>query len=316
MKNFAFALTAQFFLSLVNSMALVASATVAEVWFPRSEMVLSTTFTSLANFMGVGVGLVMPPYLDNVELTLMVEAGFGVVFLVAYVFLAKKDPTREPHVIACIDIAAFLLRWRETIVLLMCGAAVGTSYTIIGLFQQILSRNNYDSILAGWAGLVLVAGGVTGGLIATLIVARYHTFLLPLRIYIVLAIIAAVLQCVFLDIYALYLVLDFIFGIGLVGFVPLAVRMGVIAASPLDESIPTNVMFTSAQVFSLVFTYPIIYFQQDSGYSGMWGIALCTVLSFAPLFWFCDVNKDAGKRSASEKLVEEAVTGNNVLQAD
>ena len=313
MKSFAFALTAQFFLALVNSMALVASATVAEVWFPPSEMVLSTTFTSLANFMGVGIGLVMPPYVGNVEITLMVEAGFGVVFLVAYIFLARKDPVRSPHAIACSDISAFLLRWRETIVLLMCGSSIGTSYTLIGLFQQILSLNNYDSVQAGWAGLVLVAGGVTGGLIATVIVAKYHTFLLPLRIYIVLAIIAAVLQCVFLDIYSLYLVLDFLFGIGLVGFVPLAVRMGVIAASPLDESIPTNLMFTSAQVFSLIYTYPIIYFQQGKGWSGLWGIALCTVLGFVPLFWFCDVKRGEGK-SANVKLVEEEiVTGNHVL---
>lgn len=314
MDSFAFALAAQFFLSLVNSMALVASATVAEVWFPPSEIVLSTTFSSLANFMGVGIGLVLPPYLNNVQLTLVVEACFSVVFLLAFIFLGKKDPTRTVHLIAWRDICFYLKKWKQIAVLLMCGSAVGTSYTIIGLFQQILSLNGYDSIEAGWAGLLLVVGGIVGGLIATAIVSKYHSFVLPLRIYIVVAIVAGILQCVFLDVYGAYLFLDFLFGIGLVGFVPLAVRMGVVSAYPLDESIPTNIMFTSAQAFSLAYTYPVIYFQEGTGYSGMWGVVLCATLSFIPLFFCCNARNDKQDTSINtEKLKDsEEVTPSSI----
>jgi hypothetical protein len=300
MHNFVFALLAQCCLALVNSAALIASTTVAESYFPPNEIVLSTSFSSLSNFVGVGIGLIVPPYLADVELVLRVEAVFGVLCFLAYALLATKEPVTS-HTISYSDLFTSGLRWRETSLLLLCGSAVGTSYTLIGLFQQLLSLNHYESIEAGWAGAVLVLGGITGGLIATLIAAKSHSLQLPLRLYIVLGTFASVLQCLALDQYVLYLFLDFLLGISLLGFVPLALRICVLSLYPLHESIATNLLFTFAQVFSLIYTYPILFFQSYTGRSGMWGIALCTIGSLVPLVCLCKGRKgDTGGGSGEE----------------
>lgn len=277
----------------------------AEVCFPPRERVLSTTCASLANFLGVGIGLVVPPYLNNVEITLQIEAFGGVLCFLAYILLAKNDHVQSFHAVSYSNFLLCRLKRREIAVLLLCGSAIGTSYTLIGLLEPILSLNGYNSLESGWAGLVLVLGGLTGGLLASLIVDTSHSFPHPLRLYTVLGSCTAVLQCILVDRYYLYLVCDYFLGVGILGFVPLAMRVCVVSAYPLHELVPTYMVFTFAQVFALRYTYPVLFWQEYTEWSGLWVLAACVICSFGPLFWLCRGNSGENRGETDSLLSDK-----------
>ena len=65
--------------------------------------------------------------------------------------------------------------------------------------------------------------GTIGGLVATYIVERFGIFVAPLRILLVVSMVGMVLL-VFANSLAMYIGFSIIAGIGLVGFVPMAIE--------------------------------------------------------------------------------------------
>ena len=282
-RNFALALCAQFVLATVNCTALVAISSVAETWFPPQEKLLSTAIGSLANCLGPGLGIALPLFLPDIPSILLATASFATFICLLYVLLARKDPPRTDHSIHRSNLVNYLKQWQKVGLMALCGAAVGTSFALMSLTQQILSDSGYDTDQCSVAGVSFIAGGAVGGLIAAALEAKSASYTLPLRIFLIISLVTVVLLCVFLQSYLAVLVLMCAFGMGFMGLIPLAVRLGVEAAFPLDESVPTNLLYASAELWGLVLTYPILFFQQGTGVSGMWGIALCCWVFLLPL---------------------------------
>ena len=300
-RNYALALGAQFLLATVNCAALVATSSVAETWFPPEEKLLSTAIGALANCLGPGLGLALPLFLPDIPSILLVSASFGVLICVLFLLLARRDPPREDHSIHRSSLAKYLRQWRKVGLMVLCGSAVGTSFALMSLTQQILSHSGFDTAQSSLAGVSYILGGTAGGLIAAALEAKSASYLLPLRTCLLLSLLTVTLLCLFLRSFPAVLALMALFGLGFMGLIPLAVRLGVEAAYPLDESVPTNVLYASAELWGLALTYPILFFQQGTGLSGMWGVAACTWLFLFPLLFVSEP-----KRSPS-LLIEEMI---------
>ena len=284
-RNFAVALGAQFLLATVNCASLVSISSVAETWFPPQEKLLSTAIGTLANCLGPGLGIAFPLFLPDIPSILLVSASYATVICLLYVLLARKDPPRTDHTIHRAELVSYLKQWRKVGLMALCGTAVGTSFALLGLTQEILSDSGYDTDQCSVAGVSYIVGGMAGGLLAAAIEAKSASYTIPLRIFLLTSLLTVLLLCLSLKTYIAVLVLMWLFGMGLMGFVPLTVRIGVEAAYPLDESVPTNILYASTDLWGLVVTYPILLFQYLTGLSGMWGIAVCCWILLFPLFF-------------------------------
>lgn len=84
--------------------------------------------------------------------------------------------------------------------------------------------------------------GTIGGLVATYIVERFGIFVAPLRILLVVSMVGMVLL-VFANSLAMYIGFAIIAGIGLVGFVPMAIEGIMEQGYPIRESVSNNAIF-------------------------------------------------------------------------
>ena len=302
-RNYVLALGAQFLLATVNCAALVTTSSVAETWFPPQEKLLSTAIGALANCLGPGLGIALPLFLPDIPSILVASASFGVLSCLLFLLLARKDPPRSDHSLHRASLFKYLRQWQKVGLMVLCGSAVGTSFALMSLTQQILSYSGFDTDQGSLAGVSYILGGAVGGLGAAAIEAFSASYILPLRIFLLLSLLTVTLLCLFLKSFSAVLVLMFVFGLGFMGLIPLAMRLGVEAAFPLDESVPTNVLYASAELWGLALTYPILFFQQGTGLSGMWGVAICTWTFLFPLLFVSEP-----KRTTSLLVVEEMLS--------
>ena len=73
-----------------------------------------------------------------------------------------------------------------------------------------------------------------------------------------------------------------VYGFGICGFIPLAIREVVEMNPELDPGVPTNTLYFISQLFALLYSYPAIYFQVLTGWTGLYIIAAFTVISIVP----------------------------------
>ena len=64
---------------------------------------------------------------------------------------------------------------------------------------------------------------------------------------------------------------------------PLGIQAAVEQNKNLEESIPTNLIYLTAQAMSVAYTYPIIYFYGWVSLSGLWLAVVFAIMSFCTL---------------------------------
>jgi len=90
-NNYTIALVGQFLVASLNSMVLPGCSTLAAKWFPPKEQLLATTIGSLSNFIGIGMGFVVPPYVNNIPLLMFIEAVFASTLMIVNAIFSRKE---------------------------------------------------------------------------------------------------------------------------------------------------------------------------------------------------------------------------------
>ena len=277
--DYAIALTGQFLLALGNCMALSSCSTIVELWFPQHEVVLATAIASLANCVGMGLQLIVSAAVADIPIILGLVAvlSLGETLLMGAVF--QPDPPHVPSSLSRSSLRSYVKNWRLMGFLLLSGAAFGTVCAFIGLIYKVLEPSGYSPLEVGVFGLVLMVSGMVGGVCSSVVLGRCQQYSRALQMYLLVGMVGSVALCVAVLSFPSMVIVTAIYGFGIIGFIPLAVRAAVEEAPDIEPSVSTNIIFFCSQVFSLANSIPTIYFQQETQLSGLYLLALCTTVS-------------------------------------
>lgn len=280
--SFIWALVGQSIIALGNVVALAGCAPLAELWFPPHQVLLATAMGSLSNGLGVGCQMILSPTLGNIPITLGLFAILGCILALASLLLLESDPLHPSTSVRQGDVKAYLKNKDAMQFLLFAASAVGTWSAYLGLIYGVLEPSGYSGIQIGLIGTGLAVSGLLGGFCVSLSCRSCPEQLTLLRICLCIGLLGSIAMCVAVLTFAAMLPVSCIYGFGICGFVPLAIREVVERNPELDPAVPANILFFTAQIFSLIYSYPSIYFQVLTGLSGLYIIAGFTVCSVVP----------------------------------
>jgi MFS family permease len=280
--SFAWALVGQSIIALGNTVAMAACAPLAELWFPPHQVILATALGALSSGVGIGAQMIISPAMGNIPVMLGVFAGLAGIQMFAAIFLLDSDLPHPVTSISKCDIGAYFKSKDSMEFLLLSASALGTVSAYEGLIYSVLNPSGYSPMQIGLVGMGLGMSGMLGGLSSSVTCRYCPNVATLLLIYLCIGLVGSVAMCAAVLAFSAFLPVSCIYAFGICGFVPLAIRQVAEFHPEIDSGVPTNILYFSAQIFSLIYSYPAIYFQVLTGYSGLYIIAAFTVASIVP----------------------------------
>lgn len=292
--SFAWALVGQSIIALGNTVAMAACAPLAELWFPQHQLVLALALGSLSSGLGVGGQMILSPVIGNIPVMLGVFAIMTGVLMFGAIFLLDSDPVHHTTSVAKGDVSAYLKSKEAMQFLVFSASAFGTVSAYEGLIYSVLEPSGYSGVEIGLVGMGLAVSGLIGGVSASFTCRHCPNPITLLRLYLCVGLAGSIGMCFAVSSFAALLPVSCIYGFGICGFIPLAIKEVVETNPELDPGVPANILFFISQLFALLYSYPAIYFQVLTGWTGLYIIAAFTALSIVP---FLILMKDRTKET-------------------
>ena len=264
----------QVFVAIMSSPVLSACSAITAQWFPANEQSLANTLSSLSNFIGIGAQFIISPLISDIPTILLIHACFSSFILVISTFSIRKSPNPYIPQESLHSIKSFLKHKYLICMMISSGGVVGVGYGVLGILLVILAPSGYTPIYTGYIGMIMIISSIPGGYIATKLVENDRYIQPTIWTYTIISIASSILFAVFIENKIASFILASLVGFSIIGFAPLGLKMSVNLAENVEESIPANVIFGSAEVFSLVVTYPLIYFDQGTGATSLWCVPM------------------------------------------
>ena len=285
-RNVAVALFGQFLIGAMNSLTLAACSTLTAIWFKPEEQTLAVAIASTSNLLGAGCGLVLSPLVLDVPTLLLIHAGYTTLAgLLNVAFSRKQTPldTSETKGDFRKELGLLFNDWYLLALIFFISSGLAIAYGISGVIYEVLFPFGITESQSGWIGFSLYLGAIAGGLFTSLIVHKYKSFIGPVRAFALISLAGVIIwACLARNFYG-NIVGSMVSGLGLFGFMPLGIQAAVHQNKNIEESIPTNLIFLTAQALSVAYTYPFIYFYGWIRLSGLWLAVILAGLSFCAL---------------------------------
>jgi hypothetical protein len=281
-NNIGVCLFGQTLVGAMNSMTLPGCAVLTGIWFEESLQPLAVAISSSAFLIGAAYGLVISPYYPSIELLILTQAIYSSVggFLNVILSDTKKSTAQEESNFK-LEVKILGKDKYTIFLIILISAGIGVAYAITGIIFQLLSPAGITEIQAGWIGFSMYLGGTAGGLTGSYMISKSKDFVLPIRVFAGCSILGITLWAALAPFFVADVIMSGIAGFGLYGLVPLGIQAIIDQNPHVPESITTTMIYLIAQGLSVIFTYPMVFFDMITGISGMW---LATVLTFASYF--------------------------------
>ena len=236
---------------------------VAARWFPMEERATASGLAAIANFIGIGIALVVTPLLiarvsiPTMLLSYGVLAGIAAVLFILFAREFPPTPPCPPDMEAralVLDGMRSLLRSRPfwlLMVLFLIGNGVFNG--ISTWIENIVSPRGFTADQAGVLGGLLLLGAIVGALILPLISDRLHRRV-PFLLIGLLGGIPGLIGLAFGQTYGILLVSVFSMGFFMVSTAPVGYQYAAELTYPVPEG-TSNGMLTLAGQASVVFIY-------------------------------------------------------------
>ena len=165
--------------------------------------------------------------------------------MVLYFVIGRKEPKSINVKLDFKQGMTMILKDPRLVILLIAGGSgIGLAYTLLGLMQELLISFDVDNISIGIMGLILVICGFIAGIGASLWVKKTHTLEAPIRTIPLTAPLGLLGICLVLRLEIIWVFGIFlaITGIGIIGFMPLAIEASIERLN--HENLVTTVLFT------------------------------------------------------------------------
>jgi len=260
--DYTWVLIAQLGIAIGQPFILNAVTTVAVRWFPIEERATAAGLGSLAMYLGIGVALVLTPYLT-------IHAGMGGMLVVygivsviaAVVFLGvarERPPTppcppdQEARSLVFDGLKGALRKKDFVILMLIFFVGLGVFNGVTTWIEDIVRPRGFSTTQAGTIGGLMIVGGIVGALVIPALSDQYRK-----RIpFMILSLVGAILGLVgitYVTSYWLLLASAFVLGFSLLSAGPVGFQYGAEIAYPAPEGTSNGLLLLMGQISGIVF---------------------------------------------------------------
>ena len=272
--NFTLVMLAQIGIAIGQPFILNAVTKVAARWFAPQERATASGLGSLAIYLGILVGLVLTPFLDqSIGITrLLLWYGIGAV-AAALIFLATAreypptppcPPGQDERVLMFDGLKSAL---RKPDFLLLMGVffiGLGVFNAVTTWIEDIIRPRHFTSTQAGIAGGLMILGGVIGALILPTLSDRYRRRV-PFILLALAGCLPGLIGITFVTGTFLLYLSAFILGFFLLSSGPIGFQYGAEISRPTPEGTSTGLLLLMGQVSGILFIFGMDIFKTGSG---------------------------------------------------
>jgi len=263
-QNYSFVLISQIMIAIGQPFILNAITTVAARWFPIKERATASGLGSLAAYVGIFLGLTLTPYFTihyGIDRMLVIYGIISLVPVFIFFLFAKERPATPP----CppeLEVRSLVfdgfkdtLRNKNFLLLLVIFfVGLGTFNAVTTWIEEMLRPRGFSITQAGITGGLMIVGGIIGALIIPSLSDRYRRR----TIFIVLAILGAILGLIgvtYATSYAFLLIFAFILGFFLLSAGPIGFQYGAEITYPTPEGTSNGLLLLMGQISGIIFIF-------------------------------------------------------------
>ena len=271
--NYTLALLSTIGIAAAQPFLLNAWMKVAANWFGLHERATAVGLVTLANMVGIAVGMVCSPMLIQIYSIPTVQMIYGIaaaISSVLFLVLAREKPVTPPCPAGMEERALMLDGLKHAFKVRELWYFLGIIFIGLGIFngfstwvENIIRPRGFSPTEAGTLGAVLLVGGVLGAVIIPAISDKQRKRQKFLILGIALAI-PGLLGVTFAHSYWLLLASGFFLGFFLVSVSPIGMQYSAEAAYPTPEGTVNGLIQLFGQL-SVVFVYIMEALQTGSG---------------------------------------------------
>ncbi|XP_003383915.1 PREDICTED: major facilitator superfamily domain-containing protein 7-a-like [Amphimedon queenslandica] len=266
--GFITAIIGQVITAFAQPFFLYAPAKLANTWFGAKERGLCTDLASVANPLGIAVAQIVSPYIvtDVQKLPTMlwvyiIPAGVGA--LLSFSFIYRSSPPIPPTASGDTPNLPFVKGLKSAfknvnfwVLLTTYGVGAGVFNAVLIIIPQYVCPYGYSNKAAGLWGSLLIIFGVIGATLSGLLISRtrlYKEIGMICLSCTILTLIGFVEVSTIEHIPVALAVLLSVTGFFAIGFLPVAMELGVEVTFPAAEATSSGLLWSSAQIFGFLF---------------------------------------------------------------
>ncbi len=181
--HYTLALVATLGVAVAQPFLLNAWTTLSSHWFPRSQRATAVSLITLANLVGIGVGMGLTPVLVeslSIGAVQLVYGGAALATGLVFVLVARDRPRRGPAPDEVTEHALMLDGVRDALRVRPFAVFLGMAFVGMGVFnglstwvEEIVRPRGFSSTDAGSLGVALLVGGVIGAVVLSALSDRF-----------------------------------------------------------------------------------------------------------------------------------------------
>jgi MFS family permease len=254
-------------------------------WFPEGERAVATGLGTMSLFIGIFLGMLLPPLLFGAGgvATVVIFCGIlAVVGMALFLLFVKEKPDKPPGP-AAIEEKTFvregikkLFRNRDFLILMALFLIGMGAFNAIATFIEPLIDVRGDP---GTIGALIVLGGIFGALVISALSDKYR----KRKIFVVISMMASapfLMAVTFLGNYVFLITMAILLGFFLMSSLPIGLQYAAEQTAPIPEGTSNGLLIMMGQIGGIVFIIAFLDFDETNIYIAMIIIAVLFVIAF------------------------------------
>jgi len=287
--------TTQIALAIAQPFILNAYTRLSAKWFPLDERATAAGIASLAQYIGIIVGLAATPFLVHsysIPHTMYIYGILSIAIAVLFLLFMKEEPPTPP----CEKGQEERFKVKEGLqhifsmkqmwlVILLFFIGLGMFNAVTTWIEQILEPRGFNSEQAGIVGASMMAGGILGAIILPLLSDHYRkrkVFLTICMAFLIPGL--AGLTCA--QHFNTILISSFILGFFIMSAGPIGFQYAAEISYPAPESSSQGLLLLSGQISGILFIFAMDAFRTSTGAMTPFMIAFIVLMVINTLLTF------------------------------
>jgi len=258
-SNFTIVCLSQVGLAVGQPFVIGAITKVAARWFPVEERATASGLGTLALYLGPLIAMFLTPYLAlrfGIPSTLLLYGVAAAAAAVLFLLVAREHPPTpagEDARVLMLEGLKSMLRRRDFIFLMfMFFVGLGAFNSVSTWVENIIRPRGFGVSQAGSLGGVMLAGGIIGAIIVSLLSDKYRRRK-PFLVIALAGLIPGLLGITFATSYAPLLISGFVFGFFLLSAGPIGFQYAAEITHPAPEAASNTLLLVMGQVSGIIF---------------------------------------------------------------
>ncbi len=272
-SSYAMVFAAQFGLAVAQPFILNAVTAVSARWFPLQERATAAGISVLAQFIGIILAMALTPILFLGMGMAKMLLGYGIVSaagaILFLVFMREKPPTLpglagsdKRHTV--FEGLKHIFKQRDMIILIVIFfIGLGMFNAVTTWIEQILSPRGFTIEQAGYAGAIMLVGGIAGAIVFPILSDVFRKRKLFIVITVILTI-PGLVGLTFATSFWLLMLSSFALGFFFMAGGPIGYQYSAELTHPAPEATSQGLLVLAGQISGIIFIFGMDAFRTES----------------------------------------------------